>query len=742
MRALQLFSPAHDGIPKSSSCLLVYSESNIREATISSDVRQVYAESPSTAHIFVLAPFSDPADTLKGLTEGTSLIRAKSFIEDGCTFNILRLSRSAERLDIVSVRLSWDGTKIKAHPEVRLDERLKNAWLFDLFDRNGGRVTSPIGVHFRKTSGRHTDKFLRTANVLLSSDACGLIAFFALANFGAVAPRRILVDTAPLIAVAQAMFNIAQRLSIWFDTVPIRSFSSYGGLQAVSRISQSDWVLVSASTSGSLVEAIKSCGAAPENIVTLYFLQSDDSSTLSDGVLCDLTYRTGNNFGYSQILNFRSGNCPLCDKGYILADLEGDQFLFQKRPVHRIKVRQTSQKKRAREILEALTRKNLLKVRPQPAEQDRILLSVTGDDILQDKPTRAALVRQLRRFCPSPLEYVVLYDVTESAAQSLLRDAQISYETTNVTFLAWSQLAGAPQRPEAGALVLFGFLNDHGKAREINALLRRTVPKGAVTYLSALTIADTPDELFDLTVFLTYGEFGRDTFIMRSVHELAFPMREGSRTAWVEEYELLASLCSEEDAAEELQQRKKFLETHPVLDSQLFVTRKDVDLSINNDFVYLNTGDRRDLISQSDVVAVVANILASARAHDREIDSGRSKDIEARMRSTLYGHALLCPENFRIYNDAILRAAFLRLGNYSEMGYSVDETCSREMLEIIIDEMAAWDSGAANALPEFFIALCSGRLSLDDRHMALLKQRIDETSFPNYLQQIIDRISF
>lgn len=742
MRALQLFSPNRETASNSSSCLLVYAEPDIRDVGISSDIREVYANKPSTSHIYVLAPFCDPADVISSLAEGTSLIRAKPYIQDGGSFSVINLAVSKNSIDIVSIRLGWNGESVEQYPELPLDRHLQDAWLFDLFNQNGGRVTPPTGVHFRKGSGKHTDEFLRTANILLSSHACGLLAYFSLAQFGPRPPRQVLVDTAPLISVAQAMFQIASKASLWKDSVPIKSFSSYGGLHAMPRLSRSDWVIVSASTSGALAAKLVERGAARQNVTTLYYLQSDDSSEMPQGLLCNLTFRPENNFGYSPIVNYRADSCPLCAKGFILAELEGDQFLFQKREIRRIKVKKKSQGASARIVLEKLARKNIFQFRLQPSVTDCSLLNIAGDDLIRETHTRNQLVRQLRRFSPSPLKYVVLSDVSEAEARALLVEAHGSHVKEEVKFLTWAELSMAEEVPGGGALVLFGMLNDHARARQINAALRGVVPKGAVTYIAALTLAETPEELTDLQVFLTYGEFGRDTFIYRSVYELAFPVNARINSAWTTEYDLLAEICAEPNAPAELQQRKRRLETHAIVDTQIFLTRPESDLAIKNDFVYLETGERRDLISQADILCVVANALASARCHDRTIDSGRGKDVESRMRSSLYGHTLLCPENFRNYNDSILRAAFLRLSEPSEIGYAVDETCSHEMLEIIVDEIAAWERGAGDALPEFFLALSSGRLSLDDRHMASLKLNVNKVTFPSYMQALINTIPF
>lgn len=74
------------------------------------------------------------------------------------------------------------------------------------------------------------------------------------------------------------------------------------------------------------------------------------------------------------------------------------------------------------------------------------------------------------------------------------------------------------------------------------------------------------------------------------------------------------------------------------------------------------------------------------------------------------------------------------------MAYAADEACSEEMLEIIEDEILAWEQSSGSALPEFILALACGRLQLDDRHMAQLQTSLKKIEFPDYIQTLIAQI--
>jgi hypothetical protein len=738
--ALTLFAHVEIDGRQCDACLLVYADPIIQDASISTDVRDIYAARPSTTHIYVLAPFSPTNDTINALLDGTALTRAKLFMEDGGAFHVLDICASETNLEVMSERLVWEGDTKHRKPQERMDPALIHGWLFDLFDQGNGLVSAPIGVHFRKGSGKHANQFLRTANALLSSHACATLAFFALTNYVSRQPRLILVDTAPLISIAQAMIYIANRRNLWTDYVAIKSFSSYGGLNSIPRIARNDWILVSASTSGSLADELEQRGANRNNISILYYLASSSSTVPPQGVVCDLTHTEKRSFGYRQIANYRADDCPLCSQGFILAELEGDQFLFQKRQSRRVRVKVTSQSSSARKLVEKLTRSKIFQTNFRPVETGPSLIHVNVEKLIQDKQTRSDLVRHLKRYVPTPLKYVVLSDIPEEIARTLLQEAQVPFSDDHVEFVDWTKLKAMSIAEGAGALVLFGLLIDHGRARQINATLRSTLPKGNVAYVSALTVSESPEQHASLSIFLTYGEHGRDTFVFRSANELAFPINAQGNSAWEQEYDLLSRVCTGPSVPSRLQGRKQFIENRTCSDSNLFLTREGDDLSIKNDFVYLSTSDNVSAISQSDILVVVGNVLASARCHDRTIGPVRNPTIEPEMRSSLYGHVLLCPENFRNYNDAILRAAFLRLATTAEMAYAADEACSEEMLEIIEDEILAWEQSSGSALPEFILALACGRLQLDDRHMAQLQTSLKKIEFPDYIQTLIAQI--
>jgi len=168
-------------------------------------------------------------------------------------------------------------------------------------------------------------------------------------------------------------------------------------------------------------------------------------------------------------------------------------------------------------------------------------------------------------------------------------------------------------------------------------------------------------------------------------------------------------------------------------------------LRIAADFVYLNTQQDIESVSQADIYAVVSNLLANARCGNEGFKVANKEAPVIRWSQSVYGQVLvspatLCPSNFRDYNDSILRAAFLRAAHPAELNYAVDEACSAEVLDILIAEVDAWRERKGDALPEFLMSLASGRLRLRPGHLEKFRAVLGASSVPPFLLQLANEI--
>lgn len=732
MKALALRTRFRTADRDGDACLLVYDSIDLQSSTISSDVRDILIHRPNTPWIYVLCPFLSQRAAHENLFEGFAPERA------GSQISLIQLHQENS-----SWRIKHSGSNGRMSD---LDPELVHGWLFDLFDSRGGLVKAPAGVHFTKLSGQHTDRFLRASNVLLTSSAIGAIAFFCVGLTGNVHIQRVFVDTAPLISVAFAMARVAKASGVGTSDPEVESFSSYGGLGNLPPIGSSDLFLLSASTSGSLASELVKKNANENLIVTLFLLGPSPTQPTVGKLICNLTMTKDRLFGYDPVVNAKVDRCNFCKRGYLAAPLEGDQFLLEKRDVTRLRISTASQPKQARDAVEMLARKKLLSVEIfTPAEKTNIRLDLKAaleksDDI------RKQTLRLLRRFAPNPLDAVVLVDMEEDLFKLLRDEAGLSEQFQKATIYQYDKLASMPAREGAQILVMLGVLDDHSKVRSVNAQMRVKAAHGDVTYLSVLTVIDSAHSLRELEMFLCYGERGADTFTFKSALSLMLPSLDGVPTSWTQELELLQRMSSDLDARLDpmLKARLAELLGPGIRQDGLFIGGKNGPLAIAADFVYLNTGEEINAISQSDVYAVVSNLLATARCDNIGLATplGRLPGAVVKNQS-VYGQILvnlatLCPRNLRDYNDAILRAAFLRAAHQQELNYAVDERCSSEVLAVFVAEIDAWNSGHGNATPEIVMALACGRLKLWPEHLERFVKHCRSTISDEWAQQLLE----
>jgi hypothetical protein len=737
MHALRLITRFKRDDIEHEACLLVYDTIALNGTILSDDIRDHFNQRPITKSVFILAPFISETELREAMFEGSLFDRVKTIFKNHAgEISLLTFSVDAGGKQAAVISFSVDSEeKVIEAPPSELSIELRNGWLFALFDSNKGLVNAPVGVHFGKGSKKHSAKFLRTSAVLLTSEACAAVAYFSLSTAPIFQPKRIFVDTAPLISVAFALQRIAKVHNLWMLDVPVSSFSSYGGVDRLPRPSRRDLVLISASTSGGLINHLVDIGFSKDAVILLFFLGLSDRPKPDLAIVCDLTYRSGVLFGYASIENYPSNNCPLCKKGYFLAALEGDQFMLESRAVKELSVLKKTQAVDAREIVEEISRHCLLRIPVYATAAQRFNINFDFSAALNASLVRARVVKLIRRYMPTPLDYVILVDIDEREFRSLLNHAQLEQFFDGVRIVHYSSVRTLPPVENAGVLVFVACLKEYSVVRDINAELRSIANNGCIAYLSAMTLAESPEQLAGLRNFLTFGASGRDSFSFVSAYNLLLPFTHDERSAWDLELELFRKISDEGYECKEFAERLAVLNSSSEFSGQLFWSATNSQLAINSDFVYLDTSFNRDQISQADVYVVVENLIAAARIGERPITSAPQAN-PLRWQQSVYGQTLLSVSNFENYNDAVLRAAFVRAASSAELNYSTHQSSSSRMLEILQQGLQGWQHSMGGFMPELLMAMATHRLKLTDADTVNFKSSLRSSSLPNFLKKL------
>ena len=718
--------------------LLVYE--SFSQGELGQDIRDIVEAYPSSVEISVLSPYSGELFLLNLIGDSTASMRASG---TDIFLSVLTFDEPAgvircTPLDRGSLRNS------------ELPREVQNAWLFDLFHRHHGLVRAPDGIHFGKTSGKHSLYFLRAANCLVGSIEATTLGFFALPLVYKAAPSKIYVDTGPLISMAQSLSRQCVARKLWPREPSIESFGSYDGLLNLKGAAPDHLILVSASTSGNLASDIVLITGQPSRVCTVFYLQATKHSVGASRIVADLGESTASLYGYPEIETYHSPMvCKWCSAGVPFVEFEGDQFLLQKRRIEKINIayhpaggRKHSLKASAQEMFATALGRNVFSVQLTAAAahgyrdvliDGTVYKSTTGfGQVLQDGLKKGG--------SPGTLDLVVtdLCSALEIATFEPFRASTAPFAQTTAS----SAVQQIVPISKGTGLVILGLIDSLHTPRKTSEILRSVLPDGKIWYAAALTLVESPEEFRQLCSALRTGAEGPNTFSFEPGHVLYLRKRTSQRSSWEKERGWLEGLIEDDAMAGrttpiEITQRLAFFDSSGAATTGIFWKgQNQVDLQLQRDFVYLPVSGKE---SQADVYAIVSNLISTAIQLNRDVSEVPTSD-EWRLvlRQSVYSEALVDPNNFMKFNDAILRAALLRAAEPHELNYSRDLDLSGAITSLIVHEISEWQFGRGQILPEFLVALATKHLRLCQQHCADIREAVIVSGWlPPYIRRMI-----
>lgn len=602
--------------------------------------------------------------------------------------------------------------------------RIRRAALMGMFREADGLVDSPHGTHYVKPSGKHTNQFLRVARVLETELNVSEIAFWLLPLVGhCTAISQILVDTSGILAIAYSLaYECA--LHTWAPDLPtVRSHNSYDGLPDLTLTDPRSTVcLISASTSGELEKQLVALGIPAQNIVTLYFLGR--SARRHESVLCDLSASDDNQNGYQVAESYGKNHCKFCDRKSLPIRISGDQFVLEQPKIREIEI--TASDLQQRDLIDPLAGTGFFKVfRTTDAGEHEIfldveaLLSVNAAGQSYDATGRfktqicQKLQAYMRRGLPVHTRRIVYGSHPHS--HSLASEAKHIFgrfqDPSQLAILRALELRGAEPIPESATLVVGSCFDGSHELMTINMLLRNVQPRGNTTYAGLFYRCEGRSERERVRKTVTFGENRAESFNFYTAADLFLP-RCLRAHSWRTELQLLEKLQHEAevtgaDLPDEIVDRIAALRAAPRsgLENDLFwPSANGARLTIQYDFVFLETRGRLERISQADIFVVAGAILHGLRQRQdsRQLTCGP------------YRKSILAPDNFVRFNDPVLHAALLRAARGYELAYAnCEEEISQRAKSVIEGQIESARAGKPDSLMEFLLALAVRRMTLD-----------------------------
>lgn len=620
-------------------------------------------------------------------------------------------------------------------------KEITNQGLVNIFIRNGGLIESNgVSHHYVFPSGKHSSKFLRTANVLVKKSEIDFIAINTLHLFKNSEIKNIYCDTLSINVIGYSINHYLKRFGKKEDT-NIESFKSYDGIYNKNSTFYDDSIfLISASTSGGLVYYLKENHPEihSENICVLYYLPIDKDSKLAlERVLCNLELNEKLKYGIDIYKQFKPGEkCLFCEKQSTPIKIQGDSFSLDEPIINtRNIVASKYITKTLKDFIEIFKYNNKtgtsLKVSFSEdtiarkkynlyIDYENIIKNIENDQYKNHKTKIDAFVNQ---FVPASLKYIIhLNDEGSFLLAKYIFDKTKSYSNNPIQII--NQVALTENKiteNESGSIMIVGSCITNGKnLLYLNRFFRNYDNIRLIYFIGINRISD-PDKQKELRNNIKYGLYGPENSSFIEIETLNCD-NSNFQTPWEVELEHLKEIQEKLNTPSSfihnrLQTINKFSSkeskggTHNIF----YCDFHGQELKIRKNSAFFNDNDYFENISPSDVYFTIACVLNNMR--NNKIDG---------LYQTNFVKNLLDPFIFNRFNDGIIQASILRAAKYEELNYSFSYKNSEDMLMLLKTFIKHRDEYQGEAIFEFIYALSIGKLRLFKDHYRFLLEDLEK----------------
>ena len=700
---------AEDGV-RQRVAVLFTSNKNINHRPASEELKRLFADAHAPDRV-VFIGLCDARESLRALIDSEELDHVH-----------LPIERETVRLYTFDAdgRLMYDKSPVEPIDPIE-EKAIRRQGMMAIFSRHGGLMEAGQSYHYVKPSGGHSIRFIRPGNIVRNGQEVAFIACWLLRSFSKYTPE-ILADTASITQIAYSAIALANRLKICDAEPVVQSFGSYGGIIELESfgIKHDSMVLISASTSGNLNKRLRQIGADPKNIITLF------SSTGSTDSLCDLLGDSElNPYGIDPIKTYKREECPECATGSLAITIAGDSFLPET-PEPRLKlIKRVHQPKWQERLLKAVGTKNVFRCYYPSTSGSGLdypifcdlselcdeasyhenfelplsrILCLGVDTIihLPDKASGLLADRVLAKYAKHSTKPPVILVADDSLDEELKKLFELKGNLLSAAVIA-SCVAGG-----------FTLLS-------VSRSLRNQADK--IAYFVALAVPPSVDAWVQMRSNLELRNDGKGKNPVEIVWQASLPqLAFGQASSWRKEHVWLQDQ-NHEDQCNILKCRLDVLENVGAIrkeglsDNAFLPSAAGVDLRINRNFAfYKKTTD----LSQADIFLIISSLL-----HDLRDPSHRDG-----IRQSMNNHVLLDPGNFDRYNDGIVQAAILRSAQASELAYVTHGAASRSIAGLLERMVRMRNEPEGEALPEFLLALATGRMSLAPTDLKIIVENL------------------
>jgi len=610
-------------------------------------------------------------------------------------------------------------------------KEILNQGLVKIFEDNGGLVESNgISHHFVFPSGKHSSKFLRTANVLVFKSQIDFIALNTLHLFSKVDFDNIYCDTLSINVIAYSMTKYLKRYN-QDKEINIESFKSYDGLYNSQSIFYDKSIfLISASTSGGLINYIQKNHPeiGSDEICTLYYMPIDkDSPIIQERVLCNLERNEKLNYGiplYDQ--SKKNEKCTYCVNHSTPISIIGDSFNLDEPVIYPRNISASKYiSKSLKNFVEVFKQNNesgtSLKVSYSEdstsrkkynlyIDYEKIISNITNESFKSHKSKLDAYINQ---YVPASISHIVhLNDKGSVLLSQYIKDEIKDFAKNKITIINQSELKeDTIATSSSGSILIVGSCISNGKNLLYLSRFFRNYENIRLIYFIGINRVSDPKKYAELRTNIRYGLYGAENSSLVEIETINCD-NSSSNTPWERELDYLQSVQQELDVPskfinDRIEVLRAFSDsTNRGGSERIFYPSIDAnELEIRKNSAFFNDNKYYKNVTQSDVYFTISCVLNNMR-----------NNKEDGLFQTSYVKNVLDPFVFNRFNDGIIQASLLRAARNEELNYSCSKKISSDMLMLLKTFLKSVDEYQGEAILEFLYALAIGKLRLSKEH--------------------------
>ena len=615
-------------------------------------------------------------------------------------------------------------TPLKAHtsPSKTCLHDLTRAGATHIFNKNNGFVQSTASYHFVNPSGRHTERFIRLSNILVSNAEISFLAFCCLPYLHENVDI-VYIDTPalyPILSEVNALRSLFGKNFLHVD-----NFRSYAGLKEIEPpLGTNPLIVISASSSGGLANMIQSHLRLPAHRFLHFLYLGENRGDFP--IVCDLSYHPIQNMeGIEEFPRvFDSGNCELCRQGSFQVYVHGDQFDLKGPQPSPITIRRSDAPKGLSETIQRLGSTNALGMRAGLTGQKDFYIDV--DKLFVSSKQKEHLKYVLRRAVPASATHVIqVDDGSVKLAKRIRKHINDCGGSAEIVTKDHIESVGHHSSP---SIVVAATVIESGRClTDMSRELRSVVEDSPILYLVGV------DKTTQLPPRVALGRTLAECphpipHQYLAVETITLPT-SNPRNSWNDEADLFrdpdirsqlspSTIKIADSRLRELTKTSRSLAS----DGLFLQSSNGTTLTLQPDFVFLPNKSAGRKYTQADVFFTIASILQRLRAN------AQSGAADTAIRNAWYHQTILDPSNFTRYNDDIIQASILRAATPAELNYRENPAESREAGRIIVKLVQASLLPRGGAAPEFMLAIATKRLGLraEDRKLVIQEAKYSD----------------